>query len=238
VTPKQKNLLEAFRDAGGSGSEERTSSAGPFAGPPAGSKKKSSPPSPSPARTPGEKTPLPSWVPLVLVGALCFVLGLMVGRQSGTGEEEVQAGGSGGGATEVANPSTARHDESARYQPSTPPTNPRTNPSSTGTQPTTAPDPTIAALQDPANQHTIVAVTYGGSQDDSARATMRYFRDLGLPASPPVKSGSYLLVLVGASPTKAGLADLLRRVQGAEDQHGAKPFKDAYLTEIDKLVQR
>ena len=261
MTPRQRNLLEAFRDAGDSGGSGEPSSAGPFAAPP------SPPPSsgaesaspqgmlPSSADQGRVRRPLPGWIPLAFAAALIFVIGIVVGKNTGGAGNEVEAAGPD--SEEVA-------EEHAREQgpgivtpaeilsssggsPSTggaPAHEARTGSGTSGDSgrgPAAGPRPAdrIAALKDERNVYTVLVVTYGASQIDHARAPEDFLGDLGLPVFPPVTRGQYLEILVGAAPTTGELQAILNRVREATDWNGVRgAFKDAFVVKIDDRIQR
>lgn len=92
-------------------------------------------------------------------------------------------------------------------------------------------------LFDPQNQYTIVVSAYAKTKTDAAWATHDHLLEEGLPVFPPVASGNLLIVLVGTAPGRADLGDLLARVKQLE-RDGKKPYDDAYVNPIDKLISR
>ena len=222
---KKKNLLEAFRHAGDSGSSE------PFAPRPSGN----DPPAPT-AYVPSAA---PAWLPWGIAVVVAFVLGLAVGRGS-VGEAE--AGGS-----EDADPAGTARERDGAGTGGTRGTNSGTGLiprdggrlSGRGTGPEDPAARTRTALDDPANQYTLVAATYGKSRLEYAWRNVDYLKSKGLPVFDPVDQKRYIVVLVGAGPDRASLADLERRVQALDGPDGERrPYADAYPYRIDKLLDR
>ena len=92
-------------------------------------------------------------------------------------------------------------------------------------------------LYDPKNQYTVIVGAYSKTSPDFAWATHDHLAEEGFDVFPPVASGNLLLVLVGAAPSKADLADVEARVRKLE-RDGKKPYDDAYRQPIDKLNLR
>jgi hypothetical protein len=94
-----------------------------------------------------------------------------------------------------------------------------------------------SALFDPKNQYTVVAGAYSKTSPDFAWATHDHLAEEGFDVFPPVASGNLLLILVGAAPSRADLADVEARVEKLE-RDGKKPYDDAYRQPIDQLISR
>jgi hypothetical protein len=92
-------------------------------------------------------------------------------------------------------------------------------------------------LYDPDNQYTLVVEAYSKTSPDFAWATHDHLAEEGFDVFPPVASGNLLLVLVGAAPKSADLADVEARVRKLE-RDGKKEYDDAYRQPIDKLISR
>ena len=95
-------------------------------------------------------------------------------------------------------------------------------------------------LFDLANQFTIQVITYDHSQRNLrwAQDLVSHLASRDLPVAPPQVVGDNIVVLVGASPTKEGLASLEARVRVLEDAAGKKSFGDALIVPIDALLDR
>ena len=231
---RQRNLLEAFRNAGQAGSSDESSSSGPFATPPPGRENAGG--TPRPPRGRGRSAVLPPWLPVALLVGVAFVLGYALGRGTKGGEEAEAAG------RKTPSESTTSTDP-AGIRPSTdgpgttiPAAPPSTDPGEDRPD-TTAPKPTDP-LRDPANRYTIQVVTYGGDQGDYARATQKLLADLELPVFPPVVRGSHLEILVGAAPTSGELTDLRDRIRELTANGRRRAFGDALIVRIDDHVDR
>jgi len=94
-----------------------------------------------------------------------------------------------------------------------------------------------SALYDAANKYTLVVEAYSKTSPDFAWATHDHLKEEGLDVFPPVASGNLLLVLVGAAPRSADLAEVEARVRKLE-RDGKKEYDDAYRQPIDKLISR
>lgn len=103
--------------------------------------------------------------------------------------------------------------------------------------------PAEAALLDARNLYTIKLLEYSPSETNKARAleTLRYLTEqAGLPAAIS-SSPKRIVVLVGATPDKRGLAELLRRaktIAGPPPLSRSAEFSDAYIVEIDEHFSR
>lgn len=98
-----------------------------------------------------------------------------------------------------------------------------------------------AALLDPNNRWTLLAITYGNTpaNRDLARSTAEYLRKQGLPAAEPVLSGKNVVVLVGASPTSGGLFELQTALRALPGPSGrARDFATAYPVDINSWIER
>jgi hypothetical protein len=218
MTSRRKNLLEAFKR-----------SDAPGAPPPA-------PPREPPPTTVGDlfgqagaRPPRaggrPAWL-LPLVGmALTFVLGFLIGRgaprAARAGEGEAPAGEP---------PPLAR--------PANQPRSFQRQPAATDA-PKAAGEPRIeeSALFDARNAWTVIVASYSLSNKDLAWATYQHLRDAELAVFPPVESRNLVVVLVGAAPTAAALADTEAAVR-ALVREGKKAYADAYAARIDTLIPR
>lgn len=207
----KKNMLEAFSShpPSASGAPAAPSTPGlPFEGRPVGSS--------------GPWRGLAALVALILT----FALGYALGRR---GAPEAKAGGD-----ELETPKPL-----ARPIPQPRSFDARTGEGSGGA-PSAAPAATRieeSPLFDPQNQYTIVVSAYAKTKTDLAWATHDHLLEEGLPVFPPVASGNLLIVLVGTAPGRADLGDLLDRVHRLE-RDGKKPYDDAYVNPIDKLISR
>lgn len=201
----QKNLLEAFRSAGA------VAGTPPPATPPA---PKVQPPAPPPPTGAEGGREMPAWLPWLAPILLAFLLGVFVGRGS-VGESEVEAGGGDG-------TSSMKEDGGGSAGPAAP-----ENTNEVDESPT-------AALFDLVNQYTLVVATYGKDKVDYANAAYYELLDEGFQVFPPYRTGSHLLILVGATASQDGLEEFRRRVRALRD--GA--YEDAYVQRIDQLIDR
>jgi len=131
----------------------------------------------------------------------------------------------------AANPSTSTSGNSAVAQPKPAPAQP-TAAAAKGAD---------AALLDPNNRWTLLAVTYGNSpaNRELARSTAEYLRKQGLPAAEPVQSGKNVVVLVGAAPTSGGLFELQTALRALPGPSGrARDFATAYPVDINSWLER
>jgi len=218
MSAQQKNLLEAFRNAGG-GSKPPASAPKAPEGP-------ARPPVPPPPRAPRAWRPgrAPAWLPWVAAIGVAFVLGVLVGRSSrsvsraaGGGAEEVsegpRPGASLGAPAPVARPTPPAHGVQSEA-----PENP---------------------LLDPQNQYTVVAASYGLGKAEYAWATHDQMHEVGLPVFAPWQREKDILVLVGAAPSKDDLRDVEARLRRLDGWDGAKDaYADAYIDRIDKIIDR
>ncbi|MHC4376130.1 MAG: hypothetical protein ACYS26_05995 [Planctomycetota bacterium] len=102
-------------------------------------------------------------------------------------------------------------------------------------------DPVLARLFDPQQEFTIQLISYNDSEYTRrlSEELVTYLRALDFQASPPLKVGDNLTVLVGAEATQEGLAGTLaalRRTPGPNGEAGA--FADARVRTIDDLLGR
>lgn len=101
------------------------------------------------------------------------------------------------------------------------------------------PDPD-AALKDPRNRFTVMAVTYQDTEEqrEMARATFSHLRRSGFPVFRPYLRKGRVLLMVGAAPRQSDLEDLQTRLRALRSPRGALEFEDAYLVAIEDYVQR
>lgn len=157
-----------------------------------------------------------------LVGlSLAFALGYAVGRGSPKAAEAK------GPEQELAAPAARPATQPRSFQP-------REGEQGKGAAPARIED---SPLYDPANQYTLVVEAYSKTSPDFAWATHDHLAEEGFEVFPPVASGNLLLVLVGAAPNKADLADTETRVRKLE-RDGKREYDDAYRQPIDKLISR
>jgi hypothetical protein len=96
------------------------------------------------------------------------------------------------------------------------------------------------ALADPANRYTVLAVTYVRTNRNHrwAQDYVSHFAGQDLPVAPPQIVDDQILVLVGASPSKEGLDELLARVRATPDVGGRQgAFASAYVVPIDERLR-
>lgn len=215
MAPLRKNLLEAFQKSGRAPEEE---SVGPA-------------PQPSDATlrarpigaTPGLPV-LPGWLPWTVLVGLAFVAGLLIG---GRGERGVAAGAS----AETASAPESDADGASAARGRSLPLEPA---------PATASGEQRiedSALFDRANLYTIVVAAYDRGNADYAWATFEHLKAAKLDPFPPVAHKDKVLILVGAAPTRAELAESEARVE-AVVRDGGRPYESAYRESIDKLIER
>lgn len=222
MSAHQKNLLEAFRNAGNA---PKPAGAPPPPPPKSPVEKPPRPPRPpAPAAEGGWRAP--AWLPWVAGLGIAFVIGILLGRGS---RDVSKAAGS------------EEHADSAER---TAEKDPTPIEGALGDAPPTRGEETppsryASALLDPANQYTVIAATYGRTRSDFAWATHDQMKDLGLPAFTPWQREKDILVLVGAAATKEELRDLEARLRRLDGWDGAKSaYADAYIDRIDKLIVR
>jgi hypothetical protein len=102
-------------------------------------------------------------------------------------------------------------------------------------------DPVLARLFDPGQSFTIQLISYNDSEYTRrlSEELVTYLRALDFQASPPLKVGDKLTVLVGAEASREGLAPTLaalRRTPGPNGASGA--FDGAMVRSIDDLLGR
>ena len=94
-----------------------------------------------------------------------------------------------------------------------------------------------SALFDPKNLWTVVVESYSNSNQDLAWATYEHLRSAGVAVFPPVASKNLVVVVVGAAPTSKELEKTEAAVR-ALLRNGKKEYEDAYRARIDKLIPR
>jgi hypothetical protein len=228
---RRKNLLEAFKRS------EAPSAPAPDPAPRA-------PLFERPVSDPGAARSREGWRPrwaLTAIGlVLAFVLGFIAGRESGVGEDAVEAAGDG--AERVARgapPPLAEGRAAPATQPRSfqePPLAQRADPSAASSS--ASPRIEDSALFAPENLQTVVVASYTKSNEDLAWATHQHLRDAGLPVFPPVASRNLVVVLAGAAPTSGELEQLASAVRALSRDGKKKDYADAYTARIDTLIPR
>ena len=105
--------------------------------------------------------------------------------------------------------------------------------------PTGSPSPGDAAMFDLANRVTLRVIYYSQDEKERVWETHNYLVQRGLPVGRPVDVGRIIVLLVGAAPGAAGLAELKTRLRAMEGpNHEAGAFKGAYVVNIDSDVER
>ena len=99
------------------------------------------------------------------------------------------------------------------------------------------------AFMDPKNRFTVRCVQYKNDEAGiaAARATHDYLQREGYPVVSPIVLGKNLIVCVGARPKYDDLAQMLNYVQtlrGPDSRAKKPPFADAYVVNIDDVVER
>jgi hypothetical protein len=229
VASNKKNLLEAFRDAGGE--RDRPPEPAPLASRPTSAPRAAAPSAPHASaaldRARGLLGELPGWTPWAAGIAVAFVLGVWLG---GSGSDSSAAAGSG---TEPAGERPAREQDASAHTASAP------GAALPAVDPKAEASLRVSPLYDLANRYTLVVATYGKSKQDFAWATHDQLADEGLPVFPPVAVRDDLLVLVGAAPSAGELSALQTRVRGLKGWDGSREsYADAYPILIDRLIDR
>ena len=226
MNPRQRNLLEAFKDAGEALPAGSPSSGGPFAGP----RKVEEDPGPPPAPIPDVDTDvpkatwgevfeeLPPWLPSVVALVVVFLLGIAIGRATKGGAVEAGGGDDPGPRVEL------ESGDRVRIRPEDVPAD-------------------ASALYDPANVFTVILATYSHSDLGKALAWENYdwLKELGYPVFQPVYSGQNtenVVLLAGAQPEKAGLDELLSQIRRQPGKKGGDelPFESAYTIRIESIL--
>ena len=93
-------------------------------------------------------------------------------------------------------------------------------------------------LYDPANQYTIVVVTYGATQTELAWSAYDHLQSEGMPVFKPYRVGDNLVLFVGAAPESDDLETLEREVRGLSRDGYSRVYDDAFRIKIDNYVDR
>jgi len=241
MAKRRENMLEAFKAS----SEEPAAQSQPVEGASTaaegGGLRGATPGRPGPVsrqRPIGAGLELPiGAVPFVVLQLALIVLVFSIGFLSGRNSSPVQAAG----------PATDESGDPVELDPrGQGPTKPRGD-GGGGSTPGPArrdgasrtPELTAAerAFLDPANRLTIAVFSADDSEYGLQRATevQEHLVARGFPAVPPRRWKGTVLVFVGASPTSAGVQDLLERIREVPGPDGGQIFWDAYLENIDKF---
>jgi len=168
--------------------------------------------------------------------AVTFALGFVVGKGSSRAAEAAENPAASGKSSLAASPLESRRPGTAPGAPSE-----ADAPGRATATPVPAGDATPrieeSPLFDPQNLWTVVVAAYSNSSEDLAWATYEHLSDQELSVFPPIQSGKVLIVLVGAAPTSAELADTEAAVR-ALVRDGQKAYDTAYRARIDKLIPR
>jgi len=95
-----------------------------------------------------------------------------------------------------------------------------------------------SAFFDPANQHTVVAITYRNSKahEGLAWTTHDHLQKQGFAVTPPLLKGGYIFVVVDAAPEKQSLFSVRDRLRTTSGPTGAAaPYGTAYIEYIANL---
>ena len=235
MTPRQKNMLEAFQ---ASSNESSPESDGP-----------SQETNTAPTMRKKAKVGLPDVAPEVFaVTFSALIIGaFFLGRWSV------------GGAVQAA-PETASGAEAAVIQPALVMSEPEElEPLSSEPERTEAPAPApvsepvsmslmeqhTKAFMDKANMVTLRVIYYGDDEQGQRRAyqTAMHLEEMGFPVVNPIVKGDYVYVCVGAAPSKSD-PDLMRYQRELQLVPGPKPYgkpgdyASAFPYNIDKLINR
>ena len=229
-----RNLLEAFRDAG---SSKPLGSQKPAAPPPVRDSGADRPPPPPRARAPRSDGGLPMAL-LLLIFVAVFALGVLTGR-SGLFGGAVAAGGpedGDGGKDSAATPAWIEPGTSAQADGA------NTEP---GTWPPVESRPAVKtpeqALLDRTNRYSAIAIYYLGQHEANqqrAREVITHLRNQGFPSAVAYNYKDGIYVFVGASPERAVIDGIARRLQGTPGPRGKMDFLDAYTVNIDDHIKR
>lgn len=255
----RRNMLEAFQDANDERRGGKPHSAGPFAGSA----------NPTSAHEPLDVMPQLSQrdsralFAVAGIAIFSFIAGLALGRTMGEDDylsdllqQRAQAAGPGDGNYQGANQSgwnpaggsqqTGMGNSGVESQASPNPANSYAQQSNAGSvgnySPAHLSGPGVEqALQNQANQYTVLAVTYGRSEAEEgyAQSTIDHFAKAGLPVARMVRSRDHLHVLLGAAPTRAELETLKASVRDQSDPAGRRgAYDSAYVVPIDTYLRR
>ncbi len=243
---RQKNLLEAFRNASQVETPESASSGGPFAG----RRRPAAPVKPRrPRRELGEileELALPPWLPWAAGIAVALVVGIVIGRGAGGGESQAAdeadertaaVGESSTGAGIVPRASSdgaQRPDEPDSRQ--APPSAASAGDAS-GSAPAGVPA-SEAPIFDPSNRYTVVVASYSLAKEDLAWGTYDHLQSHGIPVFNPMAVAGDIVVLAGAAPEYDDLKNLEERVRKLARGKQSNVYGDAYRRKIDSLIRR
>ncbi len=227
MSPRKRNMLEAFRTAADPGAPRKdlpASRPAPKSPPP--------PKAPPPPRRARSLPALPSWLPWVALIGIAFVVGITIGlgrrgvQASAEPREESSRAPAPGGAPAGPKESPRRTPERELPAQTLAPPYPR------------SPGGTESALYDARNQYSVVVATYASTAETLAWATYDHLREEGLPVFTPLEVGSKIVVLAGAAPRSDDLAKLEQTLQGLSRDGRPHAYGDAYRSRIDSLIQR
>ena len=235
MTPRQKNMLEAFQASSEEGAPESS-------GAPQETK-----PAPSMKRKP--KGGLPDVAPEVFAVTFSVLIigAFFLGRWSA------------GGAVQAA-PETTPASPAVVTQPAAVVSEPlpqRMNPSAPERDIVPAPAPVnetasaspmelhTRAFMDTENLVTLRVIYYGADEQGQRRAyqTAKHLEEMGFPVVTPIVKGDYVYVCVGAAPSKSD-PELMRFQRELQLVPGPKPYgkpgdyASAFPYNIDKLIER
>jgi hypothetical protein len=99
------------------------------------------------------------------------------------------------------------------------------------------------AMMDPANKFTIQLIQYKNDDAGKKRAleTAEYLRKQAIPVVSPISFGKSVIVCADAKPHTedlAGLLKLVKTLHGPPPQEKQTPFSSALVVNIDKIVKR
>lgn len=169
---------------------------------------------------------------IVLAVAIAFCLGLLVGTRLVPAEGQVAA----------AEPEARRSDAGSLADRA--PAERRLEPYTQITPHTEADlasafNEVGAALFDPDNRYTVLAITYDSTDQNQAlaRATSNHFQLRSIPASLPYEREGNLYIMVGAAPSVSALEPLRDRVRAELDPAGRRgQYVTAYIEPIENIV--
>lgn len=239
MTPRQKNMLEAFQAS----SEVETT-------PP--SEEEAPAPASAPPASRRAKSGLPDVSPELFAVVLCvLVIGsFFLGRWSvsttvqaaeDVGTEVVKLVVETPASADMIDPMPAMDDEPAPESESEMP--PVVTEMHLGTVDML--EANSVAFGDKENLVTVRVASYDNNESGRRRAlqTGLYLSSLGFPAMIPVELGDNIFLCVGAAPSARDdellrMMRELRQIPGPPPSSGPNAFADAYLSNIDKLIAR
>lgn len=228
-----RNLLEAFRDAGSSTPLESGASKG--SAPPPREARVDRPPRASARRSDGG---LPMAL-LLLIFVAVFSLGVLAGRSGMFGGAVAAGGGESGGDTAAAEPST--WIEPASRETAAGASGAAADSSFQPLTTSTAVQTPEQALLDKSNRYTAIAIYYDGLHETNqqrAREVLTHLRNQGFPSAVAYNYKNGIYVFVGASSERAVIDGIVQRLRQTPGPRGRMDFETAYTVNIDDHIKR